>query len=51
VGTNDPDGNRTTVAYDPAGNRRQVIDPKGFPAAYSYDGADRLTRLADPTGW
>ncbi len=46
------EGNVTTYEYDLAGNRIRVGDPRGDWAdiQYTYDGANRLIEISQPTG-
>ncbi|MCP5015985.1 MAG: RHS repeat protein, partial [Ketobacter sp.] len=43
-------GNRLLYAYDPNGNRTQLLDPGDAATLYSYDALNRLSTVATPDG-
>jgi RHS repeat-associated protein len=44
-----PDTGTTTYSYDPAGNMVSKTDAKGVTSSYTYDAANRLTRIHFPS--
>ncbi len=48
----DAEGHTTRMQYDVAGNQIKLVDPRGSWADidYTYDGANRLIRVDQPTG-
>jgi RHS repeat-associated protein len=43
-------GNKTTIAYDEAGNVHEVVKPGGAKWIYGHDAAGNLTSVHDPEG-
>ncbi|HEY2335395.1 MAG TPA: right-handed parallel beta-helix repeat-containing protein [Solirubrobacterales bacterium] len=50
VSETDQLGNKTTIAYDEAGNVHEVVQPGGAKWVYGHDAAGNLTSVKDPEG-